>query len=180
MKKTAPALFPLLVAVALTACGRRPEAVPPDRPPSTIPPAPKMKPLPDTGFKVEWVGRPDIPATVPVRKTFPAIVTVKNTSDQVWLDPKNSDATNYAAGAVRLGYRWWKASGATTLSIGNGEARGDLLEPLPPGASASLTVQVAAPAEPGDYQLQLDLCQEWVSWFEPKGAATLVVPVKVK
>jgi hypothetical protein len=66
------------------------------------------------------------------------------------------------------------------LSISYGEARGDLLEPLQPGASTSLTVQVAAPAQPGDYKLQLDLCQELVTWFEPKGAAPLVVPVKVK
>jgi len=53
-------------------------------------------------------------------------------------------------------------------------------EPLAPGASTALAVQVTAPAQPGDYQLQLDLCQELVSWFEAKGAVQLLAPVKVE
>jgi hypothetical protein len=42
-----------------------------------------------------------------------------------------------------------------------------------------MAIEVNAPAEPGDYKLQLDLLQELVSWFEPHGAQKLLVPVKV-
>jgi hypothetical protein len=139
-----------------------------------------MKPLPDSGFKVEWVGSPAVPATVPPGKAFPLTVTVKNTSDQVWLDPKSSDAAPSAAGAVRLGYRWLKAGETGKPNPAYGDTRGDLAAPLPPGQSASLTVQVTAPSQPGKYQLQLDLVQELVSWFDTKGAARLMVPVQVK
>jgi len=168
MRRTVLALFPLLIAITPAACGRKPEG------------GPKIKPLPATGFRVGWVGRPNTPATVPAGHVFPVTVTVKNTSDQVWLDPKSSDATPYAAGSVRLGYRWLKGSEPTTPNVGYADARGDLSAPLRPGASTALTVRITAPAEPGDYKLQIDLCQELVSWFEPKGAAPLVVPVKVE
>jgi hypothetical protein len=45
--------------------------------------------------------------------------------------------------------------------------------------TAAGKAEPTAPAEPGDYTLQLDLCQELVSWFDPKGGAKLLVPVKV-
>jgi hypothetical protein len=169
MRKRALALLALFAATP-HACGRKPES------------GPKVKPLPDTAFRVEWIGRPSIPAAVPAGNVFPVTVTVKNTSDQVWLDPKSSHPTTYAAGAVRLGYRWLKPSEkkAPKPNMGYSDARGDLSQPVHPGGSALLTVEVTAPAQPGDYNLQLDLCQELVSWFEPKGTAPLVVPVKVE
>jgi hypothetical protein len=168
MRKTVLALAPLLIVASFGACSRDPGG------------GPKIKPLPKTGFRVEWVGRPNIPATIPAGHIFPVTVTVKNTGDQVWLDPDSSDATPYAAGSVRLGYRWLRPSEVKAPNMGYAEARGDLLKPLSPDDSASLTVQVTAPPEPGDYKLQLDLCQELVSWFEPKGAAPLLVLVKVE
>jgi hypothetical protein len=166
MMKEALALLALVVATA-HACARKPE------------PGPKLMPLSETGFRVEWVGHPSIPATVHAGNVFPVTVTVKNTSDQVWQDPKNSHPTTYAAGAVRLGYRWLKPSEKKAPNMGYGDARADLPQPLSPGGSATLTLEVAAPARPGDYELQIDLCQELVSWFEAKGAAPLKMPVKV-
>jgi hypothetical protein len=43
-----------------------------------------------------------------------------------------------------------------------------------------MAIEVTAPPAAGEYQLQLDLCQELVSYFEPKGADRLLVPVTVK
>lgn len=181
MKKTTVVLAPLIMTIGLVACGR-PEAVPENRPTSTPPPppsVPRMKPLPDTGFNVAW-RRPSIPSTVAAGKRFAATVTVQNTSDQVWLAPQSSDATHDAAGAVRLGYRWLKPSELKAPNTGYADARGDLSQPLSPGGLAVMTVQVVAPALPGSYELQLDLCQELVTWFASKGAVPLLVPVRVK
>ena len=168
MRRMTLALLSLLVAATGGACSRKPER------------GPKVKALLASAFRLEWIGPPNAPATVPAGYVFPVTATVKNTSVQVWPDPQSSDATPYAAGSVRLGYRWRKGSESPAPNVGYADARGDLLAPLGPGASTSLTVKVTAPPQPGDYALQLDLCQELVSWFEAKGAASLVVPVKVE
>ena len=60
------------------------------------------------------------------------------------------------------------------------DARADLRQPLRPGDSATLSIPVRAPKKPGEYQLQFDLVQELVSWFEEKGAPPLRVPVTVR
>ena len=69
------------------------------------PTRPIVTPLLDAGFKLEW-GRPSVPAVVVSGETFAAAVIVKNAGTEVWLDPRSSGGTG--AGAVRLGYRWWK------------------------------------------------------------------------
>ena len=57
--------------------------------------------------------------------------------------------------------------------------RADLSQPLAPGQSATLTAEVTAPNQPGDYEIQLDLVHETITWFEWKGAPKLVVKLKV-
>lgn len=164
-----------LCVVCAAACGGEQKPVAE----ATATPRPTMQPLPDTAFSVEW-GLPGVPSAVPAGGTFAVGVRVKNTGDQVWMDPRNSDATTYAAGAVRLSYRWWKAGNSSALYADYTAARGELLGPVMPGKATLVAIEVTAPTEPGDYRLQLDLLQELVSWFEPKGAAKLFVPVKVR
>jgi len=161
----------------VSACGRPEPASAP--PPSLVPAAPlyTMRPLPDSGFGIEW-GLPGVPASVPAGGRFAAAVLVINRSDQVWPDAAHSDSTNPGAGAVRLGYRWWKASASKAL-VPYADARGDLVASVPPGSSAVVAVEVVAPSEPGSYELQLDMVQELVAWFEAKGSPRLTVPVKV-
>jgi hypothetical protein len=110
---------------------------------------------------------------------FGAGVPVKNISDQVWLDPSHADSKQYASGAVRLTYRWWSADGKKAVTTYANTPRGDLVMAVQPQSSAVLAVLVTAPTEPGRYQLQLELVQENVSWFEEMGAAKLLVPVTV-
>ena len=138
-----------------------------------------MQPLADSGFVIGW-GVPGVPANVTAGQRFAAAVLVENQSDQLWLDPQNADTARSGAGAVRLTYRWWKKGDDKTPAVNDQGARGDLTAPLPPGRAAVMAIEVTAPPAAGEYQLQLDLCQELVSYFEPKGADRLLVPVTVK
>jgi hypothetical protein len=106
-------------------------------------------------------------------------VLVTNAGDAVWPSPRLADGRILAAGAVRLGYRWWKASDHTKPYIDYPPTRADLPAPVAPWQTALLAVEVVAPSEAADYELQLDLVQEVVAWFETKGAPRLLVPVRV-
>jgi hypothetical protein len=111
--------------------------------------------------------------------SFPVEVTVKNISLHTWPDRESADPRSSGAGAVRLGGRWWKG-GKKKEPLEYLPVRGELSAPVAAGESALLTLPVTAPSEAGEYQLQLDLVQELVTWFETKGAATLIVPVRVR
>lgn len=163
-----------MAALTLACAESQPEAAVQARPT----PGP-MQPLADSGFVVGW-GVPGVPATVSAGQRFAAAVIVENQSDQLWLDPENADTTGTGHGAVRLVYRWWKKGDDKTPAVNDQGARGDLTAPLPPGRAVVMAIEVTAPPAPGEYQLQLDLVQEVVSYFEPKGADKLLVPVTVK
>jgi hypothetical protein len=175
MTTTTKLAFAVCLAGLTAACAEsQPEVVQQARPT----PAP-MRPLADSGFTVAW-GVPGVPATVSAGQRFAAAVIVENQSDQLWLDPKNSDTSGSGAGAVRLVYRWWKKGSDKAPVVDFAGARGDLLDPLPPGRAAVMAVEATAPPAAGEYLLQLDLCQELVTFFEAKGADKLLVPVTVK
>ncbi len=168
------------VALGTFGCGQ-PAPAPADQapPPASSAPAatPAGKPLPDGAFKVEW-DTSLVPKEMPAGQTIPVRVTFRNTSPVSWLDIKSADTSGGGPFAVRLSYRWWAAGSKTPLRADEGRA--DLPRPLGPGESASLTIDVTAPKEKGNWSLQFDLVQELVTWFEGKGVPKLVVPVKVK
>ena len=141
------------------------------------PPAFRPAGLPDQAFRVEWMSHA-VPARMGAGSSVPVSVTFKNLGPVPWLDPASTGNTPPHHGAVRLGYRWWWPR--SPLPVAGSSARADLQRPLPPGESATLTLLVTAPAAAGSYTLQFDLVQEFVSWFEAKGAAQLVVPVRVE
>ena len=169
----------LLTLSILNGCAGSPppEASPP--PPASPPPtSAPVRPLSDQGFIVRW-GVPGVPQAVAAGERFAAAVIVENASDDVWLDPRSAHASGTGAGAVRLGYRWLGSSTADA-PMAEYATRADLTQPLPPRASTVMALEVVAPATPGTYRLQLDLCQELVSWFELRGADKLIVPVSVR
>ena len=127
-------------------------------------------PLPDSAFRVEW-GELKAPAEMKVSETAKASVTVTNTSDQTWPDPKTADPSGSGAYAVRLAWRW-RVAPDQKFGEGTSPVRGDLQKPLAPGESATFEFDIAAPGVPGDYTLHVDLVQELVGWFEGHGAAT--------
>ena len=170
----APSVVSLVIAllsVAAGSCGRLPDrglALFSSRP------APAVQPLPDEGYRVEWVSN-TVPGTVEAGSTIPVSITFKNAGAAVWLDPGSTGNQPPQAGAVRLSYRWLP-SGRRPMAYAD---RVNLAAPLAPGQTATLDVSVVAPSEPGAYRLQFDLVQEFVAWFQGMDAPRLIVPVRV-
>jgi hypothetical protein len=92
-------------------------------------------------------------------------VRVKNTGDNVWPGCERS-ASPFQ---VSLGSHWLNASG---LVASKEEGRSPLPADLAPGQETELSFAVDAPAQPGDYFLEIDLLQENVAWFKSKGSQT--------
>lgn len=150
------------------------------------PPAPV--PLPDSAFKVAWQRvvwrKMDWPAMRWVatgvleglhpRERVLALVTLRNAGDRAWPDAAAADPARSGIYAVRLAYRWRRASGWRPY-----EERADLREPLAAGQAAAVWIPVIAPPEPGYYQLQFDLVQERIAWFADKGADQLLLPARI-
>ena len=127
-------------------------------------------------YWLEWVGH-TIPSTMRPGVVLPVTVTVKNTGDWLWPDkrmasPEKLDGTY----AVRLSYRWAKPDGQ--LLTENTE-RADLAASIEPGTVANFIIKITPPAQPANYQLELDLVEELVTFFSAKGMKKLVLPVTV-
>jgi hypothetical protein len=52
-------------------------------------------------------------------------------------------------------------------------------EEIPPGAARPIELVVAAPAERGEYQIEIDIVWEGVTWFKERGSPTVRVPLTV-
>ena len=140
------------------------------------PPAEGVNSLPDSAFHVTW-GAAEVPRSMQAGGIALASVTFKNASPDIWPDRRSAGGSPPGAGAVRLSYRWWTAGSPLPTPY---EARADLRTPLRPGDSATLSILVKAPSQPGEYRLQFDLVQELVAWFEDKGVASPRIPVSVR
>jgi hypothetical protein len=79
---------------------------------------------------------------------------------------------------VNLGGRWLKPDGETLVrEVGS---RATLPHDIRPGEETGLTLMLDAPAEAGDYVLQLDMVHEAITWFYQQGSAPLLVKVRVE
>lgn len=128
-------------------------------------------PLPDSAFRAE-INVPMIPATVAGGKELQLRVLIKNASDTLW------PGCQPGAGKfeINLGSHWLNANGQVASKE---DGRTLLPADLAPGQETIVTFEVEAPAEPGDYVLEIDMLQEGVSWFGPKGSRTYRARVTV-
>jgi hypothetical protein len=165
----------LLILLVLTGCGKRRPQSEYSEEESAEQPTIRSPVLPDSAFDVEW-GKVELPASVPPNSPIRVSLRVTNHGNVVWpnIGPQ---ATNSGAYAVRVSYRWCGVCGP---SVEDYKERFDLPKPLAPGESAEIIVPVLTPETPGRYGLQFDLVQELVTWFQSKGAQTLIVPVTVQ
>lgn len=165
----------LLVAISLggSACG--PERL---SPPAAQPAgngahaAGPRRDLPAAAYQVEWAPL-QLPARVQPGARLEVQVGLKNAGSEAW--PATGQGELYV---VRLAHRWLRARDGLVV-VDYGDHRVELATPLAPGASVSLPDTLQAPAKPGDYLVQFDLVHEGVAWFESRGAAKRVLPVKV-
>jgi uncharacterized protein YcfL len=91
-------------------------------------------------------------------------VKAKNTGSSTWFKSGENP--------VRLGYRWYDASGveaAVTSYAGNFEMDADTL----PGKTATFEgIVLRSPPSDGTFTLRWDLMHEGITWFSAKGAET--------
>jgi hypothetical protein len=59
-------------------------------------------------------------------------------------------------------------------------ARAWLPATVPPNSSASVAIEVPAPATPGQYALKFDLVSEGIDWFERSGSETTLKVLHVR
>jgi hypothetical protein len=87
---------------------------------------------------------------------LPLTLRAQNTGQAVWLAEAHEDR-----GAVRLGWRWFKADQLVPGSEGRSMLAYDVL----PGQSYEFKVSIDPPGGSGLYTLQLGLVSEGVAWF---------------
>jgi SAM-dependent methyltransferase len=92
-------------------------------------------------------------------------VTVRNLSNVTW--PSQMDNPDHPP--VMLGNHWLDRRGKVTL---NDDGRAVLPHDVRPTEQVNVRLQITAPAEPGIYRVELDLVQEMITWFAPKGSRT--------
>ena len=172
MKKFLGMAIVAFAAAALIGCGRMPEVEGPADAQKPTAPRPSH-----ASYALEWVSN-DIPKTMPAGKPASIKVMVKNTGDWPWNDPFTANPSHPdGTYAVRLTYNWVSADGRPLPA---NAVRRELSSPVPPGGTANFAIGVAAPKEPGSYQLQLDLVEELVFFFSARGNEKLTVPVTVQ
>jgi SAM-dependent methyltransferase len=98
----------------------------------------------------------DVPSPVGAGQSAPVRARLTNVSDHTWP----------AGRLIRLGNHWHDGDTAVRWNDG----RTDLPHDLAPGASVELELPVVAPDEPGDYDLELDVVQEAVTWWAEVGS----------
>ena len=134
--------------------------------------------LPREGFRVRWESA-RVPAVLERGRPVRAVVQFRNLSAFPWPDAASANLGGLeGVHAVRLSFRWLKKDSDALVT--DYTRRFDLAAPLGPGESATLSVPISAPDEPGEYRLQFDLVQELVEWFQNAGAPPLILPIRVE
>jgi len=119
-------------------------------------------------FALEW-GEIEVSARVTVGDVFRIRTRVRNASANVW-------DTRFSAG-VGLAYHWLDTDGNTVVKDGR---RTRPSKAVAPGELVEMSQIIEAPAEAGEYILELDLVFDHVAWFaERTGGKTYRSPVVV-
>jgi SAM-dependent methyltransferase len=143
-----------------------PDAVPADAAASrNQPPA-----LPPRAFRAAIAPRTKR-LTAEAGKGFVLTARVTNQSDVTWPAGRDGDQQ-----LVQLACHW---KDRNRKMVKQGDARGRLPHDLAPGRSADVTIQPVPPLRPGDYLLELDMAQDWVTWFADHGSPVATIRVRV-
>ena len=130
-------------------------------------------PMPANGFKAT-ITLPEPPASLQPGQKIQILVKVKNISDVTW--PAHGRAAD-GFFQVNLGNNWYDEKNVRILK--HPYVRSGLPHDLRPGDEAEISLDLTAPANPGQYILQIDLVQEMVAWFSEKGSTAPKFKVKV-
>jgi hypothetical protein len=138
--------------------------------PLDLSPPAKGKALRERGFNAR-IQVANAPLTMHPGEKSVLTVTLQNASRMAW--PGQQPTWQYQ---ITVGNRWLKPDGTKVNDV---DGRTSLTQDLAPGNSATLRLQVSAPATAGDYVLELDVVQEGVAWFSDHGSPTFRANIKV-
>ena len=126
--------------------------------------------LDETPYRAEY-SAVAVPDKVQAGANFTARVTVKNVGGALWLP------IGISALGVNMSYHWLDEAGRVVVWDG---LRTALPTAVEKGQSVTVTFTVAAPSQPGRYQLELDLVREGVTWFSQAASPGPQVKVGVE
>ncbi|SIO28975.1 Methyltransferase domain-containing protein [Singulisphaera sp. GP187] len=129
-------------------------------------------PLPDSAFRAK-ISPTEHPATVWAGSQLELIVRVKNLSGCPW----KATGRELDRLGLRLGNHWLNEQNQV---VEYDDGRADLPGDLEPGEEVDLVLTINVPKVPGSYLLEIDMVEEFVSWFKDKGSETSVLPIEVK
>lgn len=129
-------------------------------------------PLAPEGFHAE-IYPPELPETLRAGEKRALRLRVKNVSARPWLARERSGEPYQ----LSLGNRWLDPAGRT---LADHEGRSPLLRDLLPGEETELSLTIRTPREAGEYLLEIDMLQEGVGWFGPRGSQARRLRVRVE
>ena len=129
-------------------------------------------PLDDDAF-LAGISVADAPTVLRAGQRADIRVALKNRSEFVWPARGRAD---YAF-LITVTNGWFDAGGSL---VDNTDGKAGLPRDLWPGDEAEITLAVTAPADPGEYILEIDLVQEGIAWFKDKGSQAWRARVKVE
>jgi SAM-dependent methyltransferase len=110
-----------------------------------------------------------VPRRVRPGATVRVEVSARNLGSEPW------QPGNHAA--VAAGAQWRHDDGRFVTAAAEGRLW--VAAPVPPGGLLTGTLEVAAPAVPGRYELWFDMLQESIAWFHDRGGSPTRIPVVV-
>jgi len=113
----------------------------------------------------------DAVIALPPGGTATLLVHLRNTGDTLWLSCEHPQG-----GYVTLGCQLLDAE---KRRITRDYQRCSLSADVPPGEERSLTIEVTAPADPGNYLIKLDMVNENMCWFEEVGSSAVTFALTV-
>jgi SAM-dependent methyltransferase/uncharacterized protein YbaR (Trm112 family) len=114
----------------------------------------------------------DPPARLASGQVFEVPLLIENRGNAVWCTTSQFP--------VHASYHLYRLDAAASTLIAFDNPRTPLPAELNPGEDATVLLHVAAPGEPGDYMVEIDLVHEYVSWFAARGLRPVTVRVEVR
>ncbi|MCE6997007.1 class I SAM-dependent methyltransferase [Saccharothrix sp. S26] len=126
---------------------------------------PRPEPLPTSACRAS-IAVLDAPRSLEPNESAYVEVSVRNDGDSAWPVGR----------LLNLGNHWYRDGEPVLWDDGRTAVAG----PVEPGQASPTQLRIAAPATPGEYELELDLVQESVAWWANLGSPTVRVPVTVR
>lgn len=131
------------------------------------------EPLNDDAFKA-GLSVTNTPVTLRAGQSSTILVTVKNLSDYVWPARGQKDGKY----SINVADSWFDSR--DDRLVNNMDGRSPLPRDIGPGESVEILLTINAPAEAGEYVLEIDLVQEGVTFFKAKGSYPARYRIKVE